>query len=252
MGLLLVIGCTATGTQPTGTPPDISEDQVLRVGICPNAPPLIFKQDRRIVGIEAELANAFAAEMGKSLRFIELKWDELIPALLAERIDIIMSGMSITNARQVRITFSETYLTVGQMALVRGEDKSKYPSSLSIRFCKETVGTEKATTGDFLVQQKFSKARRVSFGSPEKAVTALIKGNIDMLIHDAPVVWWLASEKESEGVSVVPAYLTEEHLAWGLRYEDTELLQKANAFLAARRADGSLKSIIKRWIPYVN
>ena len=247
----LAIGCAATGVQTTGPTSNIAEDQILRVGVCANAPPLIFKQDRNIVGLEAELAGALAAEMGKTLRFVELKWNDLIPALLEKRIDIIMSGMSVTNTRQVRIAFSGPYLTVGQMALVRGEDVSKYRGAYSIIFSKGTVGTEKGTTGDFLVRQKFSKARRVSFDSPERAVTALIKGNIDILIHDAPVVWWLASEKESKGVSPVPAFLTEEHLAWGLRYEDTELLEKTNAFLTSWRDNGRLRNVIKKWMPYV-
>jgi len=221
------------------------------VGVCANSPPLIFKQDSRITGLEAELAAALAQEMGKSLHFVELKWDGLIPALLDKRIDIIMSGMSITQARQVRMAFSNPYLTVGQMALVRGEDVKKYPSAIAIIYCKETVGTEKATTGEFLVQQRFRNARRESFNSPEKAAMALVNGKIDMLVHDAPVVWWLASEKESQGLVPVPVFLTEERIAWGLRYEDAELLKKTNAFIKKWRDNAMLEGTIKRWIPYM-
>jgi len=80
----------------------------------------------------------------------------------------------------------------------------------------------------------------------------IIKGNIDIFIHDAPVVWWLASEYESRGLVSVPALLTKEQLGWGISYEDTELLEAVNNFLALREADGSLKRIIRKWIPYVN
>jgi len=55
-----------------------------------------------------------------------------------------------------------------------------------------------------------------------------------MFIYDAPVVLRLASENESEGLTPVPIFLTEGYLAWALRYEDTDLLQKTNEFLASR------------------
>ncbi len=247
----LTMGCVATGTRNAGTTTDIAEDQMLRVGVCANMPPIIFKQDRRIVGLEADLANALAATTGKSLCFVEFKWDELIPALLGKKIDIIMSGMSITKTREIRITFSKPYLTVGQMALVRGEDRGKYGNAYSIQFSDAKVATEKSTTGDFLVQQQFTKADRKPFDSPEKAVQALAKGKVDIFIHDAPVVWWLASEYESSGLVPVPAFLTQEQLGWGIPYEDTELLEAVNNFLALREADGSLKRIMQRWIPYI-
>ena len=248
----LTMGCVATGTRNAGTATDIARDQMLRVGVCANMPPLIFKQDSRIVGLEAELAYALAAATGKTLYFVELKWDDLIPALLEKKIDIIMSGMSITKTREVRITFSKPYLTVGQIALVRGEDRGKYGNAYSIMYSDAKVGTEKSTIGDFLVQQRFTKADRKPFDSPEKAVKELIKGNIDIFIHDAPVVWWLASEYESRGLVPVPALLTKEQLGWGIRYGNTELLESANNFLVVRKNDGNLKKVMKKWIPYMN
>jgi polar amino acid transport system substrate-binding protein len=59
------------------------------------------------------------------MRFLELSWEQLPEALLAGKIDIIMSGMSITAARQVRMDFARPYLRAGQVALVRREDLGK-------------------------------------------------------------------------------------------------------------------------------
>jgi len=162
-----------------------------------------------------------------------------------------MSGMSITKTRTVRVAFSKPYLTVGQMALVRGEDRGKYPSVYAIKYSDAKIATEKGTTGDFLVQQQFTRADRKPFESPEKAVQALINGKIDIFIHDAPVIWWLASKYESKGLVPAPVFLTKEHLGWGIPYEDTELLEVANNLLALWEADGSLKRIIQRWIPHI-
>ena len=115
-----LIGCAASegqrsmaGTTQTPAAFVAPDPNALRVGISTNAPPLIFKQGSEIVGLEAELAKKFGDYLGKSVAFIELPWEEQIPALLANKTDIIMSGMSITKMRQVRIEFSRPYFRTG-------------------------------------------------------------------------------------------------------------------------------------------
>ncbi len=87
---------------------------VLRVGVNPNKPPLIFERNGVIVGAEADLALKLAGSMGKTLvNYLDFEWEELIPALLDGKIDIIMSGMTATTARTTRISFSADYLISG-------------------------------------------------------------------------------------------------------------------------------------------
>ena len=242
-------GCATTGDGQTLPEPIIQKAQFLRVGINPTAPPLIFKQGLRTVGLEADLARALAQELGKTVRFIELGWNDLIPALLENRIDIIMSGMTITKAREVRITFTDPYLKAGQMALVLRENYHRYPSLSSIKMSSSRVGVEKGTTGEFFVQQEFLLARKLSFSTPKEGVQSLVEGRIDLFIHDAPVIWWMASEREAEGLTPLSFLLTQEKLAWGIRKEDRELLQSVNRFLEAWNNDGRLHKAIEYWMP---
>ena len=103
--LALSAGCAPTDRRTADSsiiPPD---QNILRVGVSTNSPPLIFKQNNKIVGLEADFAQVFAEHLGKTLRFVELEWDDQIAALLENRIDIIMSGMSITALREVRVAF---------------------------------------------------------------------------------------------------------------------------------------------------
>src|SRR5882757_559527 len=71
----------------------------LRVGITPNLPPLAFKQNGKIVGIEADFAQQLGKELGREVKFVVLDWSDQIPDLLDGKIDIIMSGMTITKTR---------------------------------------------------------------------------------------------------------------------------------------------------------
>ena len=160
-----------------------------------------------------------------------------------------MSGMSVTEMREVRIAFTTPYLRAGQMVLVRGEDSQKYPSAASIKKTIRNVGFVKGTTGDFLVHKEFQLARKTPFSSPEKGVQSIVEERIDFFIHDAPVIWWLASEREAEGLAPLPSLLTEEYLAWGIRKDDTKLLESANTLLDTWKNDGRLRKLIKHWMP---
>jgi len=245
----LFTGCAPTGqntSQPTLIPPD---KNVLRVGVTTSSPPLIFRQGDKIVGLEADLARELAAYLGKSPRFVELKWEDQIPALLENRIDIIMSGMTITTLREVRIAFSIPYFESGQMALVRRQDAARYSTGLFTFATSSAIGAIKDTTGAFFVETQFSSIKRKLYTNPNAAVKDLIKKDIDMFIYDGPMILYLASENENKGLTALFTPLTREYLAWGIRKDNVELLDSANNFLRSFNEAGKLNKVIKFWIP---
>jgi ABC-type amino acid transport substrate-binding protein len=250
IALSLFSGCTSTAqheTKPTPVPPDKS---ILRVGVTANSPPLIYKQNNKIVGLEADFAIDLAAYLGKSLRFVELGWEDQIPALLENRIDIIMSGMSVTPLREVRIAFTLSYFESGQMALVRRKDAARFSTGLFSFTTSSAIGVVKDTTGEYFVETQFSSVKRKTYTNPRAGVKDLIDNDIDMFIYDAPMVLYLASENEIKGLTVLFALLTKEPLAWGIRKDNVELLDSANKFLRFLNEEGKLKEMIKYWIPF--
>ena len=161
-----------------------------------------------------------------------------------------MSGMSITEMRKLRINFSDSYLLTGQMALMRSEDIDNYRSAYAIMNSACRVGVEKGTTGDLLVRRNFTKARSRVYRSKEQAVKALLRKKIDVFIHDAPVIITMAAENESRGLVFINQYFTEEHLAWGIRKDDVQLLALVNGVLKNWKDSKELDEKIFEWIPY--
>src|SRR5262249_44818052 len=98
--LVVALGCELAD-RPARTNPR-ADEVVLRVGLSPDAAPVAFMRDQRIVGIEPDLAQSLVNYFHRPLVLVPMEWDSLIPALLDGRIDAIMSGMTITPARQVR------------------------------------------------------------------------------------------------------------------------------------------------------
>jgi ABC-type amino acid transport substrate-binding protein len=252
----LVAGCAQTTKTPSE--PKVADAATLRVGVTTTSPPFVFKQSGEIVGLDAEMAREFARFIGKTPRFVELEWDDQIPALLDNRIDIIMSGMSITNMRKMSIAFSQPYYRSGLMAMVRKSEANRFPVDFygllgqapAMRF-----GVVKGTTGEAYVNDNFQSAQRVTaYESTRKALDALLTpvlvNRIDVFIQDGPILLMLLAENRSADLTVLPSPLTDEYLAWGMRKTDPGLKESADRFLESISKSGQLESIVRRWLPY--
>jgi ABC-type amino acid transport substrate-binding protein len=239
--LALLVGCQTTNVAP--------DPSILRVGVSANSQPLIFKQGGQIMGIEADFAQKLGQALNRHVVIIEVPWDKLIDSLEANRIDIIMSGMSITPARSIRINFANPYLHSGLSAAFK-RDQSDLSSLLAniLRFQDKRVGYVNNTTGEFYCMQRFTKARKNGYSSAQSGINALKAGKIDMFVHDAPIIWWLSANNEAAVVSF-PELLNIEPLAWGVGKHNAALLDEINGLVVRWEQDGTSVKIIKNWIP---
>lgn len=223
---------------------------VLRVGVTSTYPPVVFRQQGQVVGIEADFAALLGRQLSQTVQFVEVDWTRQIDELLAGRTDIIMSGMSITEARRVRVAFAEPYFDGGLMAAVRLEDAPRFPTPQTLLATYGSVGVIEGTTGAVFVQRSFPNARRIELSRASDGALALRQRSIDVFVHDAPAIAWLVSANEAD-MAVIRHPLNRESLAWAVRPTDSELLAKVNATLAAWKADGTLNGILVRWLPYL-
>ena len=239
--LALLSGCMTTGVEP--------DPAILRVGVAPNSQPVIFKQGGTISGIEADYAKLLGEALGKEVRFVEVPWEKLIDHLEQNKIDIIMSGMTVTSARSIRINFATPYMQSGLSGLFRRDayDPSGLLASIIINQNKR-IGYVEGTTAEFFVMQRFPRAEKKSFSSTTAAVKALKNSKIEMFIYDAPIIWWLSAMNENELVAFIDV-LNIEPLAWGVRKNNRVLLDQINALVAQWKKDGTSNKIALRWIP---
>ncbi|HXX58303.1 MAG TPA: transporter substrate-binding domain-containing protein [Thermodesulfovibrionales bacterium] len=241
------IGCATVKDAPLVEGP---KPNPLLVGVTPDSPPMIFRLNGEISGAEADMARRLAKELGRPLEFVDLGWEQEIPALLEGKTDIIMSGMTITDARKVRINFTYPYLKSGLVIAMRAGDASKYTSVKSILDDFPTTGVIKGTTGEAYVRKNFPPAIRiVAVPNIKDAVLELRQRRIDIIVHDAPAIVWIVSENEAE-IKGLWEPLNEEDLGWGVRRDDEEFLDRVNTVLRNWKKDGTLKEILLKWLPY--
>jgi polar amino acid transport system substrate-binding protein len=237
--------CQTTKVEQAETEPI----NTLNVGVTPDYPPVIFKQGGEIAGIEADLARLLAAELGRPLKFVEVQWEAQIPSLLERKTDIIMSGMSITKARKIRVSFTDYYMRSGLAALMHIDDTGKFNSVDSIMHGFLDVGVVGGTTSEIFVRKNFTDTRRIiTFQKANDVPTSLKNRSIDIFVHDVPSIMWLLSENEAD-LAALRQPLNEEMLAWGVRKDKEGLLSQVAPILSRWKKDGTLDRIILKWLP---
>lgn len=241
-------GCTVPVDDGSKATESAASKSVLRVGVTANYPPLIDKVNGKLVGMEIDFANEVGKDLGKRIEFVELPWQQLIPALADGDIDVIMSGMSITAGRKKQISFTDPYMQIGQMAITRIDEIQNLGSLTALLNAPITVGFESGTTGESFVKTNMRNAKPQPFASIEAAVAALRSREIDAFIHDAPTAWRIGSDPAYQDLIGLYWPLTDESLGWGVRISDQALRTVLNDEIAAMKKDGRLGRITHEWI----
>jgi ABC-type amino acid transport substrate-binding protein len=223
----------------------------LRVGIAPNYPPLAFRKDGKVQGIEVDFAQRLEKVLGRPVVLVETQWEELPEALLEKKtIDMVMSGTSITERRQEKVNFTEPYLEVGQMAIVRTADFSTLRDPAAMDRPQSRVGFVSRTTGEAWAREHLTKAKLHGYNDTDEGVRALEDNQIDYFIQDAPAVWRVTGGFFNPNPKVKGLYrpLTTEYLAWAVPKDNPQLLAQLNAVLAQWKKDGTLDDVLDDWI----
>ena len=250
--LTLLTGCFR---YPDPLPPVVAPEpsgtllnKEFRIGIAPDYPPLAYKFNGQLVGLEVEFAKQLGKELGKQITFVESPWSELIPALLSGKIDIIMSGMSVTEERLKLVGFAEPYMQIGQMALVRTRDQATFANLEDFFATTSRVGFVSNTTGEQVAKTIFTRAKLVPQPTVEGGIAALRRGTIDVFIHDAPTIWRIGGNPGERELTGLYWPLSEEPLAWAVRKSDVPLQFALTQKVKEWKVSGRLHRIMSQWI----
>jgi len=250
LALVVSAGCSLfsskSAPQATGAP-----GSTLRIGIAANYPPLAFKENGKLTGAEVEFAHMLARELDVKVELVETPWKDLMPDLVDDKIDVIMSGFSITPERQKLVTFTDSYGTIGQMALLRAGDYDRLRDEDARNSPTTRIGVVGGTTGEQYVRRHDPLAQIKTFATVDDGVAALRSDQVDVFVHDAPAIWRVTSARGAVERELRARYvpLTSEKLAWAVRKQDDQLLGRLNAALAKWKTDGQLDLVGAHWVP---
>ena len=249
VAVTLLTGCSSAKTK--GLLSRIMRPASLRVAIAIDSPPLAYKKDGVVTGLEAHLAYGLAEFAERKLEFVELPRQELAKALLEGKADIVMAGMTVVEAQQQKLAVANPYLISGQVALVHLDDFNLLGTGTAhLTGQNVRLGVIGGSSGDNLIQGLKPKGTINRFASAPEAVQALLADSIDVFVFDLPANYYYASLYVDKGLTPGVAPMTREELAWAIRPNDTAMRKAANAYLADIEKNGSLQKMIERSIPF--
>ena len=237
---LVTLALTAVGIISSAN----AAEKVYQVGSNMAFAPFEFVENGKPAGFDMELTVAIMKTQGAEVQLNNLPFDGLIPALQAGTIDIAMSGMTITEERQKRISFSEPYYDNGLVVMIRSADKDTYKSVDDLK--GKTLCAQIGTTGAITVSKMSGKNVKLFNNGPEAFMELANKG-CEAVIHDKPVVNYYIAKRGDKGVLVLPGQLNSEKSGIGVAKNNKELLKMVNDGLKAVKENGEYDRIYKKW-----
>lgn len=233
---LCLISCSGMST---------STKNQLRVGISTDYPPVAYKKDGEIVGIEADLAKEIANRLDRNLVLVDMPWGvPLVEYLNNNDIDVVMAGVTITEKRKEVVDFTDAYLRVGQMAITRKDVITAFSSKEQLINTTANIGVTELTTGQIFAKENLKYANIISYKNIETGIVALKMGDIDAFIHDAPAVWLATDGRQHPELIGLYWPLTDEYLGWAVKKGNSELTDILNKELLELKSTGRLYNII--------
>lgn len=245
---LLVAMVLTAGSAMAGTLDDIAKRGKLRVGMEPGYMPFeLTNQKGEIIGFDVDMAKRMAKAMGVELELVSTAWDGIIPALLTDKFDVIMSGMTLTQERNMSINFASPYIEIGQTIIVNNKVAGEVKSYQDLNDPKYTVASKLGTTGEQATKRMIPKAKYVSFETEQEGVLEVVNGKIDAFIYDMPYNAVAVGQRGQGKVTHIDKAFTFEPLAWGIRKGDPDFLNWLNNFMHQVKNDGTYDKIYNKW-----
>ena len=193
-------------------------------------------------GIDIETAQAIADKLGLELQIDDMDFDAALLSVQQGKADIAMAGITVTDERKAVMAFSDSYATGIQSIIVPEGSDIASPDDLA----GKKIGTQRGTTGYIYCSDDFGEDSVVAYDNGLTAVQALNNGQVDAVVIDnAPAKEYVAA---NPGLKVLETSYAEEDYAIGMSKDNTALVEAVNAALEELKADGTLQSIVDKYI----
>ena len=204
-------------------------------------PPYEFHEGDKIVGIDVEICQAIADELGKELVIEDMAFDSVITSVYTGKADLGAAGLTITEDRLKNINFSDPYATAAQVIIIKEDSDIASPDDL----VGKTIGVQLGTTGDIYAED-IEDATLERYNKGFEAVQALLQGKIDAVIIDNEPAKVYVSQ--NDGLKIVDEAFTYEEYAIAIAKDNTKLLDDVNAAIKKLKDSGKLDEIVAKYI----
>lgn len=254
LSFVFAVSCSKDTTDDAYAKEEVKEEStsvldkdIIKVGMELQYPPFETKDtDGNPVGASVMLAEALGKYLGKEIEIIDTPYPSLIPALETGNIDIIISSMTITAAREETVDFSIPYTTSQLMMLVNKDSMVKSPADLNSP--DVTIASKTGTIGALWAASNAPDAVVRNLEEEASAVLEVAQGKADVFIYDPLSI--IRHQQNNPDTTIAILEPLPNTKGWGiaLRKEDPEFKAKLDEFINAAREDGTYDNIRETYL----
>ena len=214
------------------------ETKTIVVATSPDYPPFESLENNEIVGIEVDIMDLIAQDLGMTVKYEQMDFDSVIPGVQAGKFDVGMSGITITEDRQKNCDFTDPYFLASQAIVVTADSPITCKADLEGKKISVQTGT---TAEEYCMDNGYEV---LSFTANNDAAAALTTGKVDAWVVDNEVAVALAAQ---QGLTVLDEAITSEPYAFAFAKGSDELVSSFNASLKKLMDDGSIQEIFDKY-----
>ncbi len=208
--------------------------------------PYEYYEGDKIIGIDAEIAAAIADKLGMDLEIKDMEFDSIITAVQEGSVDFGMAGMTVREDRLEKVDFTTSYANGKQVVIVKENSAITTVDDLFADGATWKAGVQLGTTGDIYATDDLGEDRVTQYNNANNAVVALIAGDVDCVVIDNEPAKALVAA--NEGLKILEATYADEDYAICVKKGNTDLLNKINAAIDELVEDGTIDTIINKYI----
>ena len=256
VSVLVLFAFTACAQQqtkqnsPAGSPviDRIVDRGQLVVGTMGKMPPMnMTTKDGDLIGMEIDLAKSIAAAMGVKARFETMAFSDLLPALEDGKVDMILSGMTITPARNMKAAFVGPYFQSGKAFLTKIKTIAEADEAADVNIADTKLVALKGSTSQAFVEKFIPKATLITAADYDEAVDMVLKDKVHAMVADYPICVVSVFRYPDAGLLGVVTPITYEPIGIAVPPGDPLLVNWLENFMSTLEGSGWFELLEKRW-----
>lgn len=226
----------------------IQESGKLVVGTSGTMPLMSEKlMTGELAGFDIDMAKAMAETMGVKLELKALPFAELIPALETGKVDMVISNMTMTVERNMRVAFAGPYFVSGKCLVTKEQDIAKADEPDDLKEKDVSIAVVKGTTSENFVKELLPETRRVPVENVDKGINMVSKGEVNAFLTDFPICLSVMKRFPDSGFQSVVSLLTYEPIGIALPANDPLLINLTENFIERADQVGLIKGLGLKW-----
>jgi ABC-type amino acid transport substrate-binding protein len=245
---LLLAGIAASASD-TPVMDRVLNNKVLVVGTSGNMPPMTYKlQSGDVAGLDMELAQLMASGLGVKLKVVVMPFPDLVDAVKSGKVDVAISNITATLARNRHVAFSTPYLISGKCVVTKQKEMATMENAEAVNGKKVTVAVLKGSTSEEFASMLMKDAKLIDVNSDADGIDLVRSGKADAMLSDYPVCMAAVNNNPDAGFVASFSKLTYEPISIALPGNDPLFLNWTNNFVSRLKTTGAIDGLMQQWL----